>query len=272
MFKKFGLAQTVFAALALTAVVGVEPAKAAGPELKLNYNFGVTTDYIFRGFSQSARNPAVQGGIDATYGIFYLGVWASSIKFKGGVDPNPPFDAFNAWTELDVYGGAKPVLKTSMGDFTFDFGFITYNYPGAFTPGSGLNYVELKAGVSKELWKDSTLSTTLFYSPEYTLKTGSVWTSETTLSQNLPAWGKMVPSVSGTLGYQWGDTAAYAIGIGNGDKSYAYWNVGGTLTFDEKVAFDVRYWDTSVSDANKFCSGTVFQCDSRFVASMKVTF
>lgn len=271
MFKKFGLAHTVSASLALTAMVGaVEPAKAAGPELKFSYNFGVTTDYIFRGFSQTRRSPAVQGGVDATYGIFYAGVWASQLDFDGATDLNAV--PFTTSMEVDVYGGIKPVLKSAWGDFTFDFGVITYNYPRANNPGLSLQYIELKAGVSKELWKDSTLTTTVFYSPDYQLESGAVWTSETSLSQNLPAWGKIVPSVSGTVGFQWGDSASYKFSFTNGASSYTYWNVGATLTIDEKVAFDVRYWDTTISDANKFCTGAVFQCDGRTVASMKIMF
>src|SRR6185437_12234796 len=46
-------------------------------------NVGLTTDYVFRGISQSGEEPAIQGGVDFTCGRFYAGVWGSSIDFDG---------------------------------------------------------------------------------------------------------------------------------------------------------------------------------------------
>lgn len=268
MLRKAALA--LGAAFSMGAMTAGDAALAKGPELKLNYNFGLTTDYIFRGFSQTRRGPAVQGGVDLTYGIFYAGAWGSGLSFDGATDVNGV--PFTASMELDLYTGVKPVLKTSHGDYTFDFGIIGYTYPRANNPGLTLNYLELKAGVSKELWKDSTFQTTLFYSPDYQLQGGAVWTSETSLAQNFPAWGKVVPSVSALVGAQWGDSASYRFSFTNGADNYVYWNAGATLTLDEKVSFDVRYWDTNISDTNSFCSGTVFQCTSRTMATLKFSF
>ena len=36
-------------------------------------NVGYTTDYVFRGISQSNEEAAVQGGVDFTCGRFYVG-------------------------------------------------------------------------------------------------------------------------------------------------------------------------------------------------------
>lgn len=52
-------------------------------KLELSANAALTTDYVFRGFSQTAENAAIQGGFDATHGIFYAGVWASNLDFGG---------------------------------------------------------------------------------------------------------------------------------------------------------------------------------------------
>ena len=51
-------------------------------------NAAVTTDYMFRGISQSSNNPAVSAGLDASYGIFYVGFWGSSVDFDGAPDPS----------------------------------------------------------------------------------------------------------------------------------------------------------------------------------------
>src|SRR5262245_34851345 len=58
-----------------------EPMAAPAPDWAISYNFGVTSDYVFRGFSQSAEDPTVQGGVDVTYKLFYVGVWASGVDF-----------------------------------------------------------------------------------------------------------------------------------------------------------------------------------------------
>ena len=70
-----------------------EPAAPAHP-FTWSFNIGATTDYVFRGFSQNAEDPAVQGGLDIGYGIFYAGTWTSIVDFG-----DPP----NAKAELDFY-------------------------------------------------------------------------------------------------------------------------------------------------------------------------
>jgi uncharacterized protein (TIGR02001 family) len=37
---------------------------------KLSANVALTTEYVFRGFSQTSEGPAIQGGFDATCGFF----------------------------------------------------------------------------------------------------------------------------------------------------------------------------------------------------------
>jgi uncharacterized protein (TIGR02001 family) len=241
-----------------------EPVAAPAPDWAISYNFGVTSDYVFRGFSQSAEDPTVQGGVDVTYKLFYVGVWASGVDFGR--------DAFNreiGRAEVDIYAGIKPVL----GPVTFDFGVIYYAYPGANDlPGAELDYVELKAGASGTVWKDGTLGLTVFYSPEYTGEVGNVWTIEGTFAQVLPKLRDITPTFSATLGYNIGDSAAYSTFVGNGDDSYLYWNAGVSFAFHERFSIDLRYWDTNISDSNGFCSGQVLQCDERFVATAKVTY
>ncbi len=64
----------------------------------VNGNVSITSDYIFRGQSQTGHEPAVQGGMDydGPFGI-YLGAWGSSIH-----QSETP-----AALELDVYGGYR---------------------------------------------------------------------------------------------------------------------------------------------------------------------
>lgn len=106
-------------ALALGSVSGLAQAQAAAPESSLSFNVGGVSDYRYRGISQSRLKPAVQGGIDyADKSGFYVGAWASSIKWikdAGG----------DASMELDLYGG----YKGAVGDVAYDVGFLRYEYP-----------------------------------------------------------------------------------------------------------------------------------------------
>lgn len=254
LMKVIGRAVTL---AAVGAAVWTGPARAGGLEpamprdWSISYNFALTTDYVFRGVSQSAENPAVQAGVDVTYKIFYIGAWGSTIDFGG-----------SETVEVDYYAGIKPVW----GPLTFDFGVIYYSYPGA-AGGGDLDFVELKAGVSGSFWRDGTLGFTAFWTPEGTLNTGEIWTLEGTIAQVLPKFRDITPTISGTLGYQIGDNAAYIATFN--DDDYLYWNAGISLGFHERFAIDLRYWDTNLSGV---CNGPTFQCDERFVATAKVTY
>jgi uncharacterized protein (TIGR02001 family) len=79
-------------------------------------NIGVTSNYIWRGITQTQDDPAVQGGLDyAADNGLYVGTWASNSKF-----------ADKSGTELDLYGGYKKELK---GGLAYDIGAIKYSYP-----------------------------------------------------------------------------------------------------------------------------------------------
>lgn len=57
-------------------------------------SFSVTSDYIFRGVSQTQEDPAFQAGLTYTSPIgLYVGTWASNVDFGPG-DPDWEVDAF----------------------------------------------------------------------------------------------------------------------------------------------------------------------------------
>lgn len=106
------------AALALPGV-----ALAKDPQVPISANLTFTTDYVFRGISQTNEKFAVQGGFDwesANYGI-YLGTWASNVSWTSD------FLAESSSAEIDAYIG----WKKNWGDWGVDLGYIHFNYPGA---------------------------------------------------------------------------------------------------------------------------------------------
>ncbi|MCB1901101.1 TorF family putative porin [Cognatazoarcus halotolerans] len=122
--------------LAALPFVGAAPAMAEDSPHSVSANVGFVSDYVYRGYSQTNENMAVQGGFDYSHASgLYAGVWGSSIDWldKGG-------------TEVDVYGG----YKAAMGDFGYDVGVLQYVYPGGKIGGKTPDTTELYLGAS---WK-----------------------------------------------------------------------------------------------------------------------
>ena len=94
-------------------------APAATPEHSVSFNVGATSDYRYRGISQSRRKPAVSAGADYSHASgLYVGTWLSSIKWikDAGGDSS---------LEWDVYGG----YKGTAGPLGYDVGVLRYQYP-----------------------------------------------------------------------------------------------------------------------------------------------
>ena len=125
MKKTLLLLASTLAVAALPQIAVAQTAPAAAPAAEpagaLSFNVSLTTDYRYRGISQSRLKPAVQGGVDYAFANgFYIGAWASSIKWikdAGG----------GANAEIDLYGGYKGEISK---DLTYDVGVLTYQYPG----------------------------------------------------------------------------------------------------------------------------------------------
>lgn len=82
----------------------------------LSANVGVTSNYVWRGVSQTNDQAAISGGIDyAAESGFYVGTWASNVDF--GDDTS---------AEVDFYAG----YGFEAGDIAFDVGYIFYGFPG----------------------------------------------------------------------------------------------------------------------------------------------
>ena len=137
----FAVPSVVFAQAAAPAA---EP--AAAPASPLSFNVGVVSDYLFRGVSQTHGKPAIQGGIDYAHESgFYVGAWASSITWvKDWLG--------SGRLEVDVYGGYKNSFAG--GDWNYDVGLITYNYPGhgGSTKGAATAFSQLASPNTTEVY------------------------------------------------------------------------------------------------------------------------
>lgn len=236
---------------------GVAAELAESPERAFTYSFnlGATSQYIYRGFSQTGGDPTMQGGADIGYGMLYAGAWATGIKYNEFVGAD---EILESGTEWYLYGGIKPVWHS----VTFDLGGIYYTYPGG-------EYFELKGGLGGNITEALAAGVLVYWSPDYIADTGSVWTIEGSASYVFHAVGIFTPALTGQLGVQTGGDETWKLDFANGDDSYLYWNAGLVLTVGG-LSFDFRYWDTNVSGEGGYCTGAYFQCDAQFVFTTKV--
>ena len=79
-------------------------------------NVGITSNYIWRGVSQSDDKMSISAGADYSNDSgFYAGVWAASVDFND--DTN---------FEYDLYTG----FQFDVDNITFDLGYLYYGYQG----------------------------------------------------------------------------------------------------------------------------------------------
>jgi len=93
-------------------------------------NVALSNDYIWRGMTQTAEEPAISGGFDiAGESGLYFGTWASNVEFGDG-----------AALELDWYAGYANELENGL---SYDFGYLAYTYPGE----DSLDFEEIYLGL-----------------------------------------------------------------------------------------------------------------------------
>jgi len=98
--------------LSLALIMGLSSTVTSVWSGQISSNLTATSNYIWRGVSQTNDDAAIQGGVDYTINKhFYAGAWTSNVTND---------------TELDIYGG----YTNKFGEFDFDAGLVTYQYLG----------------------------------------------------------------------------------------------------------------------------------------------
>jgi uncharacterized protein (TIGR02001 family) len=142
------LAALLFSGIASAQTPPGAPAAPTSPHT-VTGNVAVTSQYIFRGLTQTNGDPAIQGGLDYSHASgFYAGTWLSNISWftdqnantksapvslasPGGVGaPYVPNKSNSTSLEWDFYGGFKNPFAG--GDWNYDVGLIQYYYPGRY--------------------------------------------------------------------------------------------------------------------------------------------
>jgi uncharacterized protein (TIGR02001 family) len=219
-------------AAASLAFGGAAFAQDEESDFSVSYNVGVASDYVFRGISQT-DGPQIFGGVDASAGMLYGGVWASNVDFGDDTD-----------AEIDLYAGVKPTL----GPVGLDLGVIYYGYVGE-AKGSDYEFVEFKAAGSMPLGP-VTVGSAWYVSPEFFGNTGQATYGELNGAYTInDQW-----SVGAAVGKQWIESGS----------DYSTWNVGVTWAPVAHLALDLRYADSDL--------GCTTYCGEKVVLTLKSTF
>jgi uncharacterized protein (TIGR02001 family) len=211
-------------------------AGAAQAESPFSANAAFTTDYVFRGISQTLEEPAVQAGFDFAHDSgLYASIWGSNVNFA---------DGDQAHVEIDYIAG----YASTLGELGYDLGAIYYSYPGA---DSALDYDFFEAfGALSYEFGPVSLAGGLNYSPEFFGDTGSA--TYVYVGASAPLAG--IFSVSATVGRHDIDAA----------DDYLHWQLGVGAELSG-FAFDLSYHDTDLDGGGDIA-------DSRLVATVSRSF
>ncbi len=118
--KKF--AKTIVAA----SMLGASALASSAAVAEVTGNIGLTSNYLWRGTTQTNGDSAIQGGLDYSHGSgFYAGTWTSNTSFGS--------------PEVDLYAG----FGGEASSFSYDVGVIDYLYPQA----DNLDWIEYYANI-----------------------------------------------------------------------------------------------------------------------------
>ena len=220
---------TSVALAAATAVLAMVPAQARAAT---SGSVALTSDYRFRGVSQTHHGPALQAGIEhAADSGLYAGAWGSNVSWLS--DLSAAGAPVSNSLELDGYLGYRGSFGGGAG---FDVGALYYHYPGRYpsgfnSPDTGEIYLGVSAGVFSA--KYSRALTDLFgfadsAGSEY-LDLGANW-------QFSPSW-----TLHAHGGRQWiRNNAAF---------EYSDWKLGVTRAFANGFAIAAAYTGTDADEA-----------------------
>ena len=196
----------------LSGAVFADETPASPFGLSVTGTAALTSDYRFRGVTQTFNDPAVQAGFVLSHASgAYAGVWGSNVDFGG-----------TAHIELDPYIGYATTLDSFANKPVLDVGLWYYAYPSE----SDLNWLELygKLTFKDVLVQGASLLTAVNYTNDYVGKDEDSWNVNATYSVPFGTTG--FGGVA-ALGY----TQADEYDFGGGDDHYVDWKAGVTYSF-----------------------------------------
>jgi uncharacterized protein (TIGR02001 family) len=205
---KFMLAAAMAAATA-PQIAHAEDAAASGPAISASLTG--STNYEWRGVTQSDNHAAVFAAVNLGYNGFYAGAGTENVDFAG-VDQ-----------EYDLWGGYALPLSRGL---TLDVGFVRYGYVDA---PANIDTLEVKGALTGSAGKLS-VTGAAYHTRNYF----GTHQSATFLTATAKYAATDKISLSGSFGHQ------------NVKSRFNYntWNLGASYALSSTASVDVRYHDT----------------------------
>ncbi len=234
----------IFAAPAFAEQVRLsdEVTSALNEESPFTSNINLTNNYLLRGISLTGGKPAIQGGSDYERAGFYVGVWGSSISVLASTyqDTKGAAGATNGALELDTYIGYKKKLEN---DFSYDVGFLRYNYPGNYAAGATSANTNEVYGAAGYKW----------ITAKYSYSLGNTFGYANTTGTNYMELNAVYPiePIDMALGAHYGKQTFVGTGaILNGNSlTYSDYRLSVTKELDEEFEFSLAYSKTNATAA-----------------------
>jgi len=121
-------------ATAICAVAGLMALASQAKAVEVSGNAALTTDYVWRGSTQTQGDPAVQAGFKVAGNTgLYMSIWGSNVEFAPETHASSEFDFTVGW-------GRK-----LSNDWAVDVNILYYRYPSTTVD---LNWTELNGTVT----------------------------------------------------------------------------------------------------------------------------
>lgn len=209
---------------------------------EVSSTISLSSDYDFRGITQSARDPALSASLDySAPSGFYVGAWTSNVDFGPGTDAD---------LEIDGLAGFRGNIND---DTTYDLGGVYYAFAG---DGDKVAFGELYAGIGYKA-----LSGKLWYAPDFSNSGESASYIEGNVALPLPSDF----SLALHAGYSSGD---YWDAVNDG--GYFDYSVGVSKSIGN-FALTLKWVDGSDLEASDGTPGDVFTSESKVWFSIATT-
>lgn len=213
------------AVLAAGLLSGAVSANAADSAFTTAGSVAMTSDYLYRGISQTSGAPALQGSLSVSHESgLYATVWGSSIAFASGLELDP---------SIGFAGKA--------GDVGYDVGVLYYGYPhstAAEAGGGQYDFVEFYGSVS---FSGAKLG--LAYADDFFGETGKSLYVSADYGTEVSGFG-----VSAHLGLNLLDDDYYGSGLALDEDSYIDYKVGVSKAV-QGVTLELAYMGSDLDDA-----------------------
>jgi uncharacterized protein (TIGR02001 family) len=121
--------------LIISLTLSIFTSSILAKELEFNLNAALTSNYVWRGMTQTQDKAAAQGGVKVTYNGLHANVWGTNVKWKT--------DKKTDTSEVDYTAG----YTLKYAGMEYDVSYCAFTYPQSIN----YNFAETKISLSSSI-------------------------------------------------------------------------------------------------------------------------